>query len=261
MTNYIVLTENDESNWEDQTGVLYHYPPRYKNLITIGAQVVYYKGKLKDLKYQAKRLSGEPHYFGTGTIVKVIQDTNSKNLFATIADFKLFNEAVTFKDDTGYLERKANEVSYNYFRGNAVRALSEIEYNNILNKSDLLDQVLVEPDAKYETAHTSNVLEGKKVAFYTTKYERNKSNRDKALKIHGYSCCICNINFKESYGEIGEGFIHVHHVKPLYSLDEEVVIDPTKDLVPVCPNCHAIIHRRKNQILSIDDVKKIYKRS
>ena len=242
MTNYIVLTENDESNWEDQTGVLYHYPPRYKNLITIGAQVVYYKGKLKDLKYQAKRLSGEPHYFGTGTIVKVIQDTNSKNLFATIADFKLFNEAVTFKDDTGYLERKANEVSYNYFRGNAV-----------------LDQILVEPDAKYETAHTSNVLEGKKVAFYTTKYERSKSNRDKALKIHGYSCCICNINFKESYGEIGEGFIHVHHVKPLYSLDEEVVIDPTKDLVPVCPNCHAIIHRRKNQILSIDDVKKIYK--
>lgn len=42
MTNYIVLTENDESNWEDQTGVLYHYPPRYKNLITIGAQVDYY---------------------------------------------------------------------------------------------------------------------------------------------------------------------------------------------------------------------------
>ena len=257
MTNYIVLTENDESNWEDQTGVLYHYPPRYKSLITIGAQVVYYKGKLKDLKYQSKRLSAEPHYFGTGVIVNVIQDTNSKNLFATIADFKLFNEAVTFKDAAGYLESKANQVSYNYFRGNAVRVLSEDEYKNIVNKSDLLDQILVEPDAKYEAAHTSNVLEGKKVAFYTTKYERNKSKRDKALKIHGYSCCICNINFKERYGEIGEGFIHVHHVKPLYSLDEEVVIDPSKDLVPVCPNCHAMLHRKKGFLMTIEELRSI----
>ena len=260
MSNYIVLTENDESNWEDETGVLYHYPTRYQKLVNVGTRVVYYKGKIKDNSFQTKRLSNQPHYFGTGIIESIIPDSNSKkNLFAPIADFKLFNEAVAFKGEDGYLENKANEVSFNYFRGNGVRALSESEFNNIVNKSDLLDQILVEPDAKYETAHTSNVLEGKKVAFYTTKYERNKSNRDKALKIHGYSCCICNINFKESYGEIGEGFIHVHHVKPLYSLDEEVVIDPSKDLVPVCPNCHAIIHRKKNQILSIDEVKQIYR--
>lgn len=97
MANYTVLTENDESNWQDQTGVLYHYPPRYKNLITVGAQVVYYKGKLKDIKYQSKRLSAEPHYFGTGVIVNIIQDTNSKNLFATIADFKLLMKRLVSK--------------------------------------------------------------------------------------------------------------------------------------------------------------------
>jgi 5-methylcytosine-specific restriction protein A len=52
----------------------------------------------------------------------------------------------------------------------------------------------------------------------------------------------------------------VHHVKPLYELDAEVVIDPVNDLVPVCPNCHAIIHRRKNIVISIDEMKQLYKK-
>ena len=75
--------------------------------------------------------------------------------------------------------------------------MSETEYNNIVNKSDLLDQILVEPDAKYETAHTSNVLEGKKVAFYTTKYERNKSNNHNNKDIEYLSSK--NIDFSHSH--------------------------------------------------------------
>lgn len=53
------------------------------------------------------------------------------------------------------------------------------------------------------------------------------------------------MNFKDKYGEVGEGYIQIHHVKPLYSLDEEIIIDPLTDLVPICPNCHSIIHRKK----------------
>jgi putative restriction endonuclease len=260
MANYIVITENDESQWDDQTGVKYHYPPKYKGKIKEGTIVVYYKGRIKDVAFQTKRLSNEPHYFGTGVIGNIEQESGTKNYFATILDFKLFNEAVGFKEISRYLELKANDFKGNYFRGNGVRDLTKEEYDNILSKASLLDQKLIEPYAAYEESHTSNVSEGKKVAVYTTKYERSKTNRDKALKIHGYSCCICGINFKDKYGDLGEGFIHVHHVKPLYELDAEVVIDPVNDLVPVCPNCHAIIHRRKNNVISIDEMKQLYKK-
>jgi len=263
MANYLVITENDESDWEDQTGVLYHYPSKYKGKIVQGTTVVYYKGRIKNIKFHSKRLSDEPHYFGTGVIGEISQQSGTNNFFAKINDFRLFNEAIPFKDDNFYLEHKANEwktinPKANYFRGNAVRDLSEEEFDKITYKATILDQKLWEPNSDYEASHTSGVLEGGKMVYFSVKYERVKSNRDKAIKIHGYNCCICNINFKETYGEIGEGFIHIHHLKPLFSLESEVIPDPSKDLVPVCPNCHAIIHRVKGKVISIEEMKQLY---
>ncbi|WP_420822966.1 HNH endonuclease [Vibrio variabilis] len=55
---------------------------------------------------------------------------------------------------------------------------------------------------------------------------------------------MCNINFGEVYGDIGAGFIHVHHVTPLSKIKQEYTVDPVKDLVPVCPNCHAMLHQK-----------------
>jgi hypothetical protein len=55
---------------------------------------------------------------------------------------------------------------------------------------------------------------------------------------------VCKILFKEQYGTIGEGFIHVHHVVPMSEIREEHKIDPEKDLCPVCPNCHAMLHKK-----------------
>ncbi|HHO0788469.1 HNH endonuclease [Aeromonas allosaccharophila] len=64
------------------------------------------------------------------------------------------------------------------------------------------------------------------------------------------------IDFGEKYGELGKGFIHVHHMMPLSEIGEEYVVDPIKDLIPVCPNCHAMLHRR-NPPLTIDDLRKL----
>lgn len=92
--------------------------------------------------------------------------------------------------------------------------------------------------------------EGKKTAYYTTKYERNSRNRDAAIQIHGLKCQICGFDFEEIYGEIGRNFIEVHHKKPLYSIDEEIQINPEKDLICVCSNCHRMLHRRKYEIIT-----------
>lgn len=85
-------------------------------------------------------------------------------------------------------------------------------------------------------------------------YERNEKARSKCLAHHGYACVCCGILLEAAYGEIAQDFIHVHHLVPLCEIGEAYVVDPVNDLVPVCPNCHAIIHRRTPP-LSIGEVK------
>ena len=56
------------------------------------------------------------------------------------------------------------------------------------------------------------------------------------------------------YGHLGEGLIHVHHLRPLAQIGIGYQVDPITDLIPVCPNCHAVIHRKKEPI-RVDDIK------
>jgi putative restriction endonuclease len=103
-------------------------------------------------------------------------------------------------------------------------------------------------------------LEGGKKKIYTTTYERNKKLRNDAIAIHGYTCKVCDFNFKEVYGLVGEGYIHVHHLKPVSSNNKKTTVDVHNDLVVVCANCHSMIHRKKNTLLSIDELKKMMRK-
>jgi 5-methylcytosine-specific restriction protein A len=73
------------------------------------------------------------------------------------------------------------------------------------------------------------------------------------LKHHGFNCVVCGFNFQSRYGEIGKEFIHVHHLKPLALTDGAYELDPVADLRPVCPNCHAMLHRDET-MLSIEEL-------
>jgi 5-methylcytosine-specific restriction protein A len=86
---------------------------------------------------------------------------------------------------------------------------------------------------------------GKKVSTIINRFERDPYKRILCLEHFGYKCQICDFCFLEKYGEIGKEFCHVHHIEPLSEVGGERDIDPTKDLIPVCANCHAIIHRKK----------------
>ena len=101
--------------------------------------------------------------------------------------------------------------------------------------------------------------EGRKYARYITKYERDPRNRINAIKIHGTKCMVCGFDFEKVYGAYGKNFIEVHHVKPLYDLGEEEIINPNTDLVCLCSNCHRMIHRKRDSILSIEQLKLITK--
>ena len=78
-----------------------------------------------------------------------------------------------------------------------------------------------------------------------------------AIKIHGVTCQICGFNFEETYGEYGKDYIEIHHIKPLHTLEEKMIINPETDLICVCANCHRIIHRNKNRLLSVEEIKKM----
>lgn len=88
-------------------------------------------------------------------------------------------------------------------------------------------------------------IEGAVAQVLVNRYERDPKARAACLNHHGSCCAVCHLNFKERYGEIGDGFIHVHHKMPLAMLGKDYRVNPVKDLVPVCPNCHAMLHRRE----------------
>lgn len=102
--------------------------------------------------------------------------------------------------------------------------------------------------------------EGKKVIMFSTRYERSSENRKAAIEYHGTKCMVCGFDFEETYGEIGRGYIEVHHVVPISDTEQETIINPCEDLVCLCANCHRMIHRKRNAILSVNELKKLLKR-
>jgi len=114
---------------------------------------------------------------------------------------------------------------------------------------------VTDPELKNQT-----YSEGKKHDIKLTIYERNSVARRKCIAHYGYVCNICNFDFHSAYGEIGKGYIHVHHKMPLSMIKENYQIDPIKDLVPVCPNCHAMLHTNQEKTISVESVKEIIKK-
>lgn len=112
---------------------------------------------------------------------------------------------------------------------------------------------MVSPSDYDEIPNPEIVFEGAKKEIIVNRYERNREAREKCIAVHGCKCVVCGMDFEKTYGQIGRGFIHIHHKVPLSSVGKEYELNPTKDLVPVCPNCHAMLHR-KDPPYDVDDL-------
>ncbi len=98
--------------------------------------------------------------------------------------------------------------------------------------------------------------EGTEIYRTVKLYERSRINRAACIEIHGTVCKVCEFSFGDTYGELGEGFIHVHHIVPVSQMGGSYVLNPGSDLIPVCPNCHAMLHR-KTTPYSPDELQQI----
>lgn len=102
----------------------------------------------------------------------------------------------------------------------------------------------VEPVEEIESVDGAGLPEGASVRVVVNRYERSAANRMACIAHYGLTCQACGIDFARAYGPLGDDFIHVHHRTPVSQLGEGYVVNPVADLIPVCPNCHAMLHRR-----------------
>lgn len=95
-----------------------------------------------------------------------------------------------------------------------------------------------------EEAPSGLLIEGAAKDVLSNKYERNPEARRRCIAAHGSACCICGLDFGEAYGPEFTGRIEVHHIVPLRMIGSSYAVDPVHDLIPVCPNCHMVLHSK-----------------
>ncbi|MDQ0201072.1 HNH endonuclease [Neobacillus ginsengisoli] len=189
-----------------------------------------------------------------------VYDRNHKNLLTPAKDMGIrflleYAPAVSI-DDITMVHYKQDRPNADAWQNEKTKVLEDLfnKGKGIQNKQ----LETVSNDIESERAEEDEYYQDGAVRYYYGKrYERNPINRQRAIEIHGLTCMACGFNFEEVYGEHGKDFIEVHHVKQLSTLKEEMDINPAEDLVTLCSNCHRMVHRQKDNVLSLDQLKEI----
>lgn len=119
---------------------------------------------------------------------------------------------------------------------------------------------LLPVDEEYPLGESGSESEGMQFLYMATRYERSAANRAAAIAYHGSACAACSFDFSNFYGELGDGFIEIHHKQQLSQSGGSLVTDPVHGLVPLCANCHRMVHRQTPP-LSVEQLKAIIARN
>ena len=125
---------------------------------------------------------------------------------------------------------------------------------------DLQVQSAKSPFLPEELTDGGRFFEGASTKIAINAYERNPKARAACLAHHGTTCAVCDLDLKTVYGPLGDGYIHVHHLRDLASIGKRYKVDPIADLRPVCPNCHAMLHREQPAMM-IEELRKLVLRN
>lgn len=132
------------------------------------------------------------------------------------------------------------------------------KYKEIMSLIELKSSQITLPE-EISNDDAQKYTEGSKKQIFVNAYERNQEARQKCINFHGAICKICDFDFSKFYGEDFAGKIHIHHKKSLAEIGNEYEVDPINDLVPVCPNCHMVLHSKKDTY-SIEEVQLLLKK-
>lgn len=127
------------------------------------------------------------------------------------------------------------------------------DYGNLHSDNTEIEVRINDDLANFELEN--EYFEGQKKSRLSSFYERNPKLRLAAIKIHGLVCKVCGFDFKDFYGDHGSGFIEVHHLKPVSTLEASTKVSPEDDMTVVCSNCHRMLHRNRDIVLTPAQLK------
>lgn len=128
-----------------------------------------------------------------------------------------------------------------------------IEENGKISKS--------KPEPKIPKFRNESEGERKHITKEMDVIRRNPQLRQQCIDRYGYQCQCCGMDFAEMYGEaLGANFIEVHHLKPISTFETEgIPKDFVENLVPLCSNCHSMIHHIEQSDHQLRDLREAYK--
>ncbi len=184
---------------------------------------------------QGKLFTRTTNIYGTEYFLRKIYEENGND--------GLQNALLSLSQHIDYYEEKS---------GSSVKTRKEV-YERYLNLIDKIPERTIYPD---EVDTEIEYSEGKTKKVLVNSYERNTVARKKCIEHFGLNCQVCDFNFRDKFDELGKDFIHVHHKIDISTIGNEYSVNPITDLIPVCPNCHSMLHQRK-PAYSIEELKAI----
>ncbi len=244
--------------------VAYHKFKEWGNYDTTSKVFAHYSGK--SLKHLEKTIGQRVWVIGG----KLIDRKMQYNLLSCFSP-----RTVEEDQDIGYnvegegigLDFPNNLLNYPWFlqlkeeQQNFSFGLNEIKSQEVIDGLLNLLQEFEGPlsPLSEEIPITEKLIEGGRRKITVNAYGRSTKAREACIKHYGAICQVCKFNFEEQYGLLGKGFIHVHHLTRLSDTTQEYEVDPIKDLLPVCPNCHTMLHQG-NFPPDIDKLRELIKK-
>jgi 5-methylcytosine-specific restriction protein A len=202
-----------------------------------------------------KESSAHDYIYSYSKLIQGKLYTRNTNAFATEYYLKQIHEESGVNGLKNALLSLSQHINYyEAVSGTSVKKRKDIYnrfYELVKTKSDYTiypDEV--DPEIEYSEGKTKKVL--------VNNYERNPLARKKCIEHFGLNCQVCDFNFEKIFGELGRDFIHIHHVIDISMVGKEYSVNPVTDLIPVCPNCHSMLHKRK-PAYSVEELRDILK--
>lgn len=107
-----------------------------------------------------------------------------------------------------------------------------------------------------DTDFNDFISEWGSVSYNITVRKRSKKFVDFAKKYYrrwdDIYCESCNFSFYKFYWSWWDWYIEIHHKTPIFMSDETewTLLELVKNVVPLCANCHRMVHRKSNNVLS-----------
>lgn len=152
-----------------------------------------------------------------------------------------------------YLQENMDKLKY--------LLVNDFQWDDLKEGLDII-QKSTEQKRKIEVFdETITIQEGVKKLLETKVYERSSFLRKIAIEHYTKNddilCDACKFSFNNFYGKkVGKGYIEIHHIKPIFKYEDEelgkTIDNALKNVVPLCSNCHRMIHRDWRNPLQVD---------